>query len=369
MSARYVVREVSFALGSAALAYGLLYYLHDAWMPYWALGCGLVAGVLLRHALAPNYASFPNFLRWPLNLAMVLVATILAVVATLAAPSYSSRAYLLSVGVQALTLVAVGISLGLVIAALVYTHARMRDEVEAARIRESVLRESTLRAQLKALQAQINPHFLFNALNALAELTHDDPDRAEELIEDLSFLLRYSLRSSAVDTVPLSQEIEAVDRYLRIERARLGSRLVVERAIDTTLTDSQVPGLILQPIVENAVQHGVAVRPEGGRVMIQVQRADGALRIVVEDDGPGLPREHNEKLGGFAAVAALAGVERAVASGTAGAGGGLANVQKRLALSYRGAARMNLLEAAGGGARIEIEVPSRAIGRAPRTPR
>lgn len=357
MSTRYVLREAAFALGSAVLALGLLRYLHEAWMPYWALGCGLVAGVLLRHALAPNYASFPNFLRRPLNLAMVLVATIFAVVATLAAPNYSSRTYLLSVLPQTLTLVTVGVLLGLVVAALVYTHARMRDEVEAARIRESVLRESALRAQLKALQAQINPHFLFNALNALAELTHDDPDRAEEFIEDLSFLLRYSLRSSAVEKVPLSQEIEAVDRYLRIERARLGNRLVVKRAIDTTLTGTQVPGLILQPIVENAVQHGVAVRPEGGRVTIEVQRADGALRIVVEDDGPGMPREQHERLGGFAAVTALAGVERAIDSGTAGAGGGLANVQKRLVLSYRGAAKMSLLEAAGGGSRIEIEVP------------
>lgn len=357
MSLRYAVREVAFALGSAVLALGLLRYLHEAWMPYWALGCGLVAGALLRHALAPNYASFPNFLRRPLNLAMVLVGTIFAVVGTLAAPSYSSRTYLVSVLPEALVLVTGGILLGLVIAALVYTHARMRDEVEASRIRESVLRESALRAQLKALQAQINPHFLFNALNALAELTHRDPDRAEELIEDLSFLLRYSLRSSAVDTVPLSQEIEAVDRYLRIESARLGSRLVVERAIDTTLTDTQVPGLILQPIVENAVQHGVAVRPEGGRVSIEVLRADSALRIVVEDDGPGLPAEQHDKLGGFAAVTALAGVERAVDGGTGGAGGGLANVQKRLMLSYRGAARMKLLEADGGGSRIEIEVP------------
>jgi len=224
-------------------------------------------------------------------------------------------------------------------------------------VRESILRETALRAQLKALQAQINPHFLFNALNALAELTHDDPDRAEELIEDLSFLLRYSLRSSAVETVPLSQELEAVERYLRIERARLGDRLVVEQRVDAGVAQTHVPGLILQPIVENAVQHAVAVRPEGGRVVIEVHHREGGLCIVVEDDGPGLPEEVHEQLGGFAAVAALAGVERAVDAGTAGAGGGLGNVQKRLALSYRGAARMSFLRSAEGGARIEIEVP------------
>jgi two-component system LytT family sensor kinase len=191
----------------------------------------------------------------------------------------------------------------------------------------------------------------------MAELTHDDPDQAEELIEDLSFLLRYSLRSSAVETVPLSQELEAVERYLRIERARLGSRLVVEQTVDAGVTQTHVPGLILQPLVENAVQHAVALRPEGGRVLIEVRSEDAGLRIIVEDDGPGLPEEVREQLSGFAAVAALAGVGRAIDSGTAGAGGGLGNVQKRLALSYRGAARMSFLHAEEGGSRIEIEVP------------
>jgi len=357
MSARYLLRELAFALGSAALALLLLYYLHDAFMPYWALGCGVVAGVLLRHALAPNYASFPNFLRRPLNIAVVLIGTILAVWATLASPRYSGLTYWYSVQIEALTLAVAGMLLGLVVAALVYTHARMRNEVEESRIRESILRESALRAQLKALQAQINPHFLFNALNALAELTHDDPDRAEELIEDLSFLLRYSLRSSTVESVPLSQELEAVERYLRIEHARLGRRLVVEQHVDEQLTETPVPGLILQPIVENAVQHGVAVRPEGGRVLIEVARGEGTLRIAVEDDGPGLPDEIVEQLGGFAAVTALAGVERAVDAASAGEGVGLANVQKRLALSFRGGARLSFTRPEGGGSRIEIEVP------------
>jgi len=357
MSARGLLKEIAFALDSALLALLLLYYLHGAVMPFWALGCGLVAGVLLRHALAPNYSTFPNFLRRPLDVAVVLIGTIFAVWATLAAPGYSSWSYLAFVGERALVLPGAGVLLGLVVAALVYTHARMRNEVEEARIRESILRESALRAQLKALQAQINPHFLFNALNALAELTHDDPDRAEELIEDLSFLLRYSLRSSAVETVPLVQELEAVDRYLRIEQARLGRRLTVERNVDKTLTETRVPGLILQPIVENAVQHGVAVRPEGGHVSIAVNRDAGGLHIVVEDNGPGLPDEIVEKLGGFAAVAALAGVERAVDAGTAGAGGGLVNVQKRLALSFRGAARMSVSRPPDGGTRVDLEVP------------
>ena len=352
-----LLTELWFALGSAAIAFLLLYYLHEEWLWDWALGCGFLAGVLFRQALLPTYATFPTFLRRPLNLAVVLLGTIFAVWGTLGSPRFRSWTYLGNVWPQALALAGAGVLLGLGIAAAVYTHARMRSEVEESRIRESVLRETALRAQLKALQAQINPHFLFNALNALAELTHENPDRAEEFIEDLSFLLRYSLRSSAVETVPLSQELEAVERYLRIERARLGRRLVVEQSINTTVTHTHVPGLILQPLVENAVQHAVAPRPEGGHIRIEVSSDDSGLRIVVEDDGPGLPEEVREQLGGFAAVAALAGVERAIDTGTGGAGGGLGNVQKRLALSYRGAARLSYSEPEGGGARFEIVVP------------
>ncbi len=350
-------KELWFVLGSAAIAVLLLYYLHELWLWGWALGCGFLAGVLFRRALLPTYATFPTFLRRPLNLAVVLLGTIFAVWGTLAAPRFGGVAYFLSVLVQALTLAGAGVLLGLGIVAAVYTHARMRSEVEESRIRESVLRETALRAQLKALQAQINPHFLFNALNALAELTHENPDRAEEFIGDLSFLLRYSLRSSAVETVPLSQELEAVERYLRIEHARFGRRLVVEQSIDATVTQTHVPGLILQPLVENAVQHAVAPRPEGGRIRIEVSAEDSGLRIVVEDDGPGLPEDVREQLGGFTAVAALGDIERATDSGTGGAGGGLGNVQKRLALAYRGAARLSYSEPEGGGARFDIVVP------------
>ena len=357
MRATKLLNELWFAIGSAAIALLLLYYLHELWLWDWALGCGFLAGVLFRRALLPTYVTFPTFLRRPLNLAVVLLGTIFAVWGTLAAPGFGGAAYFVSVLPEALALAGAGVLLGLGIAAAVYTHARMRSEVEESRIRESVLRETALRAQLKALQAQINPHFLFNALNALAELTHDDPDRAEEFIGDLSFLLRYSLRSSAVETVPLSQELEAVERYLRIERARLGRRLVVEQSINAAVTQTHVPGLILQPLVENAVQHAVAPRPEGGRIRIEVSSEDAGLRIVVEDDGPGLPEEVREQLGGFAAVAALAGVERAIDTGTGGAGGGLGNVQKRLALAYRGAAQLSYSEAEGGGARFDIVVP------------
>ena len=357
MMLRNILRDVLFALGSSAVALLLLYYLHLGWHWDWALGCGVVAGVFLRRAVAPTYASFPNFLRRPLNLAMVLLGTIFAAWGTLAAPRWASLVYWYERGVEAASLAGAGTLLGLGIAGAVYTHSRMRREVEEHRMREAGLRQTALRAQLKALQAQINPHFLFNAFNALAELTHDDPDTAEELIGDLAHLLRYSLRSSAVEAVPLRQELEAVERYLSVERARLGERLRVEQEIDDSVLETPIPGLILQPLVENAIQHAVAPRPEGGKVRIEIVGDRQEVKIVVEDDGPGLPEEVREKLSAFAAVAALAGIERAVSTGTAGAGGGLSNVQHRLALSYRGTAQMSFEDSESGGSRVEIRVP------------
>lgn len=352
-----VARDCLFALGGSAVALLLLRYLHDEWQLGWAVACGVVAGVVLRRAVAPAYASFPDFLRRPLDVSVVLLGALVAAWATLAAPGYGGLFYVTSRWRQAVALPAVAAVLGLGIAAAVYTHARMRREVEEHRVRESVLREAALRAQLRALQAQINPHFLFNAFNALAELTHDDPDRAEELIADLAHLLRYSLRSSAVASVTLRQELEAVERYLSVERARLGERLRVERCIDPAALDAEIPGLILQPLVENAVQHAVAPRPEGGLVRI-VAHGDGeAIEIAVEDDGPGLPASVAGPLHRLERAGEMAAADGTVTSGTAGAGGGLINVQQRLLLSYRGRAQMSVRHPEAGGCRIELRLP------------
>ncbi|MFQ5745387.1 MAG: sensor histidine kinase [Acidobacteriota bacterium] len=351
-----LLKDLLFTLGGALVALLLLQYLHGQWQPSWALGCGVVAGIFVRRAVAPSYASFPDFLRRPLDLSVVLLGTLLAAWGTLAAPRYGGIPYLLSVWRQAVALPVVAAVLGLAVAAAVYTHGRMRREVEAHRTREAAMRETALRAQLKALQAQINPHFLFNAFNALAELVHDEADLAEELIGDLAHLLRYSLYSSASGTVSLAQELEAVERYLRIEKARLGERLKVERSVDPTFIDTPIPGLILQPLLENAVRYAVAPRAEGGTVQIEVSGEDGFLRIAVEDDGPGMPEGVGQQLLSLSSGVGEKGLEGA-ATGTAGAGGGLVNVYRRLLLSYRGAARLSLREADGGGAHVEIRVP------------
>ncbi len=359
--------EAGAALGGSVLALVLLWYLHGEVQPAWALLCGVLAGVVLRRTVRPGYAAFPAYLRAPLGVGVVVVGAIVASWATLVRQPSS---YWLLRWREAITLPLLAAALGVGLVGVIYSHARMRREIEQARAREAASREAALRARLRALQAQINPHFLFNAFNALAELTHVAPDVAERLIGDLAHLLRYTLRASAETTVPLRRELEAVDRYLRIEQARLGDRLRISREIHVDIDAVRVPGLLLQPLVENAVRHAVAPRPEGGRVRIRIDRAGAEVRIRVEDDGPGLPPAIRAQLalaaaGTDASAGAPPGVgapgseavdEDTPPAGTGGAGGGLANVVQRLALRYRGAARVRVEDAAPG-VRVELRIP------------
>ncbi len=338
-------------VGGSGAALLLLWYLHGEWQLTRALGCGLIGGVVVRRMARPSYSGFPSFLRRPIDTGVVLFGVLLASWATLA--SEPTSVWLLRWR-EAVTLPVLATVLGLGLAGVVYSHARMRREIEEARAREAALREAALRARLRALQAQINPHFLFNAFNALAELTHAEPKVAEQMVGDLAHILRYTLRSSAEGIVHLSRELEVVRRYLRVEQARLGDRLrVVEQIAPDALT-RQLPGLVLQPLVENAVLHAVAPRREGGTVRIEVVARDDHLRIRVDDDGPGLPPAVQKTVAiDYAEAIAM---ERASRGGTGGAGGGLVNVRQRLLLRYRGAASLETAELSPG-TRIEVRIP------------
>jgi len=154
--------------------------------------------------------------------------------------------------------------------------------------RQEELRELAISAQLAALRAQLNPHFLFNSLNSIAELVRTDPDRAEECIERLAEILRYVLQRTQIDMVPLSDEVRVVQAYLEIEQARFGDSLVVETKVDEGVRSVMLPGLILQPLVENAVKHGVSGKVEGGRITIEAVMEGADLRIAVRDTGVGM---------------------------------------------------------------------------------
>jgi LytS/YehU family sensor histidine kinase len=184
-------------------------------------------------------------------------------------------------------------------------------------------------AQLTALRAQVNPHFLFNALHTVGALVPMDEARAEEAIERLGDLLRYSLGSER--EVLLSQEWKFTHDYLSFERLRLGDRLAVHSEADAPALAALVPPLIFQPLVENAVRHGIAERPAGGLIAISARTTDGWLRLCVADDGPAL-------------------------ADTTTDGVGLASVRRRLAATYGDRARLEI-EAVGAGFVVTITLP------------
>jgi len=167
-------------------------------------------------------------------------------------------------------------------AASYYREARDR-QLRAAEL-ESLLHQ----AQLEALRSQLNPHFLFNTLHSIAELVHSNPRLAEQLILRLGELLRQVLQSSSRQQLTLSEELEFIRGYVEIEQMRLGERLRVVWDIQPEAFDSLVPSLILQPLVENAIQHGIAAREGPGTLTVRARRADGELHIEVADTGPGL---------------------------------------------------------------------------------
>jgi signal transduction histidine kinase len=207
------------------------------------------------------------------------------------------------------------------------------------REREQELRFLAGRAELKALRAQINPHFLFNALNAIAGLIHEHPALAEETVEHLAEVFRYTLRKSEREWARLDEEMEFVAAYLRVEQARFGERLRVELDIDPAVRVEQVPAMSIQPLVENAIKHGVSVVERRGVIRIGARREAGRLRVEVSDNGPGFVK-------------------------TSGDGHGLRNVADRLRGYYGDAAHLsweNLPE----GARVWFEIPEGAAHARP----
>ena len=149
------------------------------------------------------------------------------------------------------------------------------------------IRGELARAELRALRAQVHPHFLFNTLNSIAALIGENPPAAEDLVTRLGDVFRYSLTSAKHDHVRFADELEFVRNCLAIERARFGERLRLEEVIAPGLDEIPVPPLLLQPLVENAVRYAVSTREEGGSVRIEAAREGGRLRITVADDGPG----------------------------------------------------------------------------------
>jgi two-component system, LytTR family, sensor kinase len=174
--------------------------------------------------------------------------------------------------------------LGLSHALTYYRESRER-ELHAAKLQAQLVQ-----AQLQSLKTQLHPHFLFNSLNGISELIYEDPERADRMIIHLSELLRMSLEAGSTDEVPLRQELDFLKRYLEIQKTRFGDRLTMRLDIDPGVGDALVPNLILQPLVENAIRHGIGQRSAPGRIEIHARLQDQMLCLQVCDKAPASPR-------------------------------------------------------------------------------
>jgi LytS/YehU family sensor histidine kinase len=156
-------------------------------------------------------------------------------------------------------------------------------------LRTAQLERGLAQAELRNLRLQLQPHFLFNALNTISSTMYDDPRSADRMIGQLSQLLRLSLRTSHAQEVPLRDELEVLGCYLGLMKARFGNRLRADVVAPSDTLDALVPSLLLQPLVENAIRHGNASHASGGAIEIRVERVGASLLLSVMDDGPGAP--------------------------------------------------------------------------------
>jgi two-component sensor histidine kinase len=207
---------------------------------------------------------------------------------------------------------------------------RLRDE----RLRSSKLESQLAQAQLRTLRVQLQPHFLFNTLNAISALALADPHQARLMISRLSDLLRLTLEERHALEVPLSQELELLRCYLDIQRVRFQDRLSTQLDVAADTVRAAVPSMILQPLVENALRHGLLDKPEPGSLHIVSRREGAQLYLRVDDDGLGLPEGMAEGLG-------------------------LGNTRARLKVLFGEAASVALARKAEGGTRVELRFPFR----------
>jgi len=173
-----------------------------------------------------------------------------------------------------------------------------RRESEARALNTSQLETRLVEAQLQALQRQLHPHFLFNTLNTVSGLIRTDPDAADTMIDRLGDLLRMTLHTSGIQEVSLKEELDVLEKYVEIERTRFGSRLTIDMRVQSETLDAQVPSLVLQPLVENAIRHGIAPHARPGRITVSAERDKGELVLQVLDNGDGLPPDRLMALNG-----------------------------------------------------------------------
>jgi len=218
---------------------------------------------------------------------------------------------------------------------------REAERTESIRL-ESRLSQQLVQAELRALRAQINPHFLFNSLNTIAALIPSEPEKAETMTVRLARIFRHVLLHADRPFSSIDEEMYFLRTYLDIEQVRFGERLQVEFEVEPSIGHAAIPSLILQPLVENAIRHGVAPKVGKSRILVQAQRRGERILLTVEDDGIGLMQKQDK--------AEFPG-------GADGGGVGLQNIRERLQTMYGSTARLSLASIQSGGSRATLELP------------
>jgi two-component system, LytTR family, sensor kinase len=211
-----------------------------------------------------------------------------------------------------------------------YERYRERD------MRAAQLKEQLARAELQALRSQLHPHFLFNTLNSIASLMHEDVEAADDMLGDLSLLLRVYLHCNDEQEVPLRREVALLETYVRIQQRRFDDRLSWLRDVPRELLDAAIPALLLQPLVENSILHGIAPRCAPGHIRLSARRNGPSLELEVADDGVGMAQDHRERVG-------------------------LSNTRSRLRQLYEDSYAFEINGGKNGGVVVKIAIPLRFL--------
>jgi hypothetical protein len=313
-----VLSWVPASIVASPAAGGFLPALLAAALPTLALGAGTLPLYFLCRALPLRPANVGRVLRLQLGMAVVWSLAwwlLLAVAARLVDRASGPSSLAAAVEDRIAALVAVGALLYLAAIAFHYAVASTR-RARASELRAAASSLQAREAQLALLRAQVHPHFLFNSLHAIGALTVQDPKRARTLCALLAEFLRGSLAMGERGTVTLAEELALARTYLDVEKVRLGDRLAVEIDVRPPAGEARIPALLLQPLVENAVTHGVATCTEGGTLSIAARTTPGMLEIVVTN--PFDPAAPPRRAGGPGGVG-LANVERRLAACSDGA--------------------------------------------------
>jgi len=314
-------------------------YVQMVWSYLWALATPLVLWFAARLPIEKNNWIRSSLLHLPISVVLSCVVTAIGRVLIWLNFGYREGKPLAFESVTNFVVAnfSEGIGIYLLIALTSYA-LRYYRQYREGQLKTLQLESQLSLAQLQALKMQLHPHFLFNTLHSISALLNKDADAARKMITRLGDFLRLTLENSGSQEVTLEQEMAFLVCYLEIERIRFQNRLVTRMDIASETLDAKLPNLILQPIVENAIRHGIAPRSSPGLIEIEAKHHDGRLRIQVRDNGPGLSTHRTS--------------ENLFRKGL-----GLANTKTRLERLYGAAHLLDLSNNPGGGLIVTLEIP------------